>query len=106
MDEKKHLGLKIRALRKSKKITQEKLSEIVDISPRQMVKIEMGQVYPSLEVLRKIAEALDVSVKNLFENDYYDDVEFLKEKLHSKINNLNEKNIRFLYIVASNLEGI
>lgn len=103
MNDKKQLGLKIRTLRKSKKITQEKLSEIVDISPRQMVKIEMGQVYPSIEVLQKIACALDVSIVNLFDNEYYGDFEILKEKLHSKIDKLNEKNIRFLYIVASNL---
>lgn len=103
MDDKKQLGLKIRTLRKLKKITQEKLSEIVDISPRQMVKIEMGQVYPSVEVLQKIACALDVPIVNLFDNEYYDDYEILKEKLHSKIDKLNEKNIRFLYIVASNL---
>lgn len=103
MDDKKQLGLKIRTLRKLKKITQEKLSEIVDISPRQMVKIEMGQVYPSVEVLQKIACALDIPIVNLFDNEYYDDYEILKEKLHSKIDKLNEKNIRFLYIVASNL---
>ena len=103
MDDKEQLGLKIRSLRKSKKITQEKLSEIIGISPRQMVKIEMGQVYPSIEVLQKIAGALDVPIVNLFDNEYCDDYEILKEKLHSKIDKLNEKNIRFLYIVASNL---
>lgn len=103
MDDKKQLGLKIRTLRKLKKITQEKLSEIVDISPRQMVKIEMGQVYPSVEVLQKIACALDVPIVNLFDNEYYDNYEILKEKLHSKIDKLNEKNIRLLYIIALNL---
>lgn len=106
MDDKKYLGLKIRALRKAKEITQEKLSEIIDISPRQMVKIEMGQVYPSIEVLKKIAEALEVSIQNLFDNEYYDDFAIVKEKLHSKIDIMSERNARFLYIIASNLESI
>ena len=105
MDDKEQLGLKIRSLRKSKKITQEKLPEIIGISPRQMVKIEMGHTFPTIEVLKKIAAVLGVSVRNLFDNEYYDDCEVVKEKLYSKINSLNEKNIRFLYIVASNLEG-
>ena len=105
MDDKEQLGLKIRSLRKSKKITQEKLSEIIGISPRQMVKIEMGHTFPTIEELKKIAAVLGVSVRNLFDNEYYDDCEVVKEKLYSKINSLNEKNIRFLYIVASNLEG-
>lgn len=106
MDDKKYLGLKIRALRKSKNLTQEKLSEIIEISPRQMVKIEMGQIYPSIEVLKKIAEVFEISVQNLFDNEYYDDITSLKEKLHSKIDAMDERNIRFLYLISSNLETI
>ncbi len=104
MNDKELLGLKIRTIRKSKKITQETLSEKIDISPRQMVKIEMGQAYPSLDTLKKIAAALNVPIQSLFENDYYDNTENLKKKLHEKINILDEKNTRFLYIVASNLD--
>ena len=104
MDDKKRLGLKIRTIRKSKKITQEKLSEMVCISPRQMVKIEMGYAFPSVENLQKIAAALEVSIQALFENDYYDCTETLKEKLIEKINILDERNTKFLYIVASNLD--
>ncbi len=104
MSTKKLLGAKIRSLRKSKKIAQEKLSEMADISPRQMVRIEMGQSFPTVENLEKIAIALGVSIQSLFENDYYDSVELLKQKLREKIDSLDEKNTRFLYIVASNLD--
>lgn len=104
MNDKELLGLKIRTIRKSKKITQEMLSEKIDISPRQMVKIEMGQAYPSLETLKKIASALNVPIQSLFENDYYESPEILKEKIRQKLEILNEKNIRFLYLVAANLD--
>ena len=104
MSAKETLGAKIRYLRNSKKIAQEKLSEMADISPRQLVRIEMGQSFPTLENLEKIAAALNVSIQALFENDYYDSTENLKQKLHNKINLLDEKNIRFLYIVASHLD--
>lgn len=77
---------------------------MAEISPRQMVRIEMGQSFPSIETLEKIATALDVPVQALFENDYYDSTESLKKKLHEKIEQLDEKNTRFLYIVASNLD--
>lgn len=106
MDDKKYLGLKIRALRKSKNLTQEKLSEIVDISPRQMVKIEMGQTYPSIEVLKKIAQVLETSVQEFFDNEYYDDIDFIREKLHTKIDAMNERNTRLLYLISSNLDAI
>lgn len=104
MSAKETLGAKIRYLRKSKKIAQEKLSEMADISPRQLVRIEMGQSFPTLENLEKIASALGVSIQSLFENDYYDNTENLKQKLYEKINLLDEKNTRFLYIVASHLD--
>lgn len=104
MDEKECLGKKIRALRKSKKFTQEKFAEMIDVCPRHMVKIEMGQVYPTFVTLKKIAGVLDVTMQSLFENDYYDDSENLKQKLYDKIEKLNEQNIRFLYIVASHLD--
>lgn len=104
MSTKQLLGAKIRYLRKSKKIAQEKLSEMADISPRQMVRIEMGQSFPTIENLEKIAAALDVSIQSLFENDYYDSTEILKKKLHEKIDILDAKNTRFLYLIASNLD--
>ena len=104
MDEKKCLGLKIRTLRKSKHITQEKFSELINVSPRHMVKIENGQVYPTFVTLKKISETLEVSIQSLFENDYYDEPENLKQKLHELIETLDNKNIRFLYIVASKLD--
>ncbi len=104
MNDKELLGLKIRTIRKSKQITQEMLAEKIDISPRQMVKIEMGQAYPSLETLKKLASALQVPIQSLFENDYYESTEILKEKIRQKLEILDEKNTRFLYLVITNLD--
>ena len=104
MTAKKLLGAKIRYIRKSKNIAQEKLSEMAEISPRQMVRIEMGQSFPTLDNLERIASALGVSIQSLFENDYYDSTEELKSKLIDKIKSLDEKNTRFLYIVSSHLD--
>ncbi len=98
------LGKKIRHLRKSKNISQEILSEMAEISPRQMIRIELGQSLPTLENLEKIAHALNVTVQSLFDNDYYADINTLKNKLYKKIDNLSEQNTRFLYIVASQLD--
>lgn len=78
------LGNKIRHLRKSKNISQEKLSEMAGISPRQMIRIELGRSLPTIENLDKIAKALEVNIQSLFENDHYDSVQNLKEQLHKK----------------------
>ncbi len=76
---------------------------MVDISPRQMVKIEMGQAYPSLDTFKKIAGALGVSIQSLFENEYFDSIQNLKNEIHKKVDVLDEKLIRFLYLIISNL---
>lgn len=74
------------------------------ISPRQMIRIELGRSKPTLDNLEKIAIALGVSIQSLFENDYYENIDVLKKKLHEKIDTLDEKILVFLYIVASRLD--
>ncbi|MFA7658652.1 MAG: helix-turn-helix transcriptional regulator [Candidatus Gastranaerophilaceae bacterium] len=103
MDTKQRLGAKIRELRKRKKWTQEKLSEMIDINPRQMVRIEMGQNLPTIENLENIAKNLGVSISDLFNNDCFDDNNSLKKKINSKIESLDDKSLRFLYSVVINL---
>ncbi len=66
MSLKKQLGQRIQDLRKSKKLTQEKFSELVGIDPKNVSKIENGINYPSAETLTSIAKALDVDVYELF----------------------------------------
>ena len=62
----KHLlGKKIKQLRIEQGFSQEQLSELVFISPRQMCLIENGNSYPSLETFVRIAQVLRIDV-NLF----------------------------------------
>ena len=64
----KELGLKIAYYRKKKGYTQAQLAEIVGISSNYLSLIERGnkgQSY-SMETLFKIAEALEITVSELF----------------------------------------
>ncbi|UCD56525.1 MAG: helix-turn-helix domain-containing protein [Candidatus Hydrogenedentota bacterium] len=58
------VGDKIRALRQSKtpKMTSTDLAEKADISQSYVIEIESGRKNPSLEVLSRLARALDVSL--------------------------------------------
>ncbi|MBL1229566.1 helix-turn-helix domain-containing protein [Enterococcus sp. BWB1-3] len=60
---------KIKDLRKSKKITLTELGDKTGYSASFLSQIERGVNRPSLEALRKIAEALDVSVASLMANE-------------------------------------
>jgi len=62
----KRLGKRIQKFRKDLGISQEKFSEMVDISRTHLGHIEQGRKSPSLEVLERIAKKLRVKVRDLF----------------------------------------
>ena len=61
------LGARIKELRKAKKLSQEELAELVGIEPRHMSRIEVGNSYPSLDRLERIAKALDEDIRDFFD---------------------------------------
>lgn len=63
---KKQLGQRIKEIRKSKGLTQEKLAEIVGIGTSNISYIETGKFAPSIENFERIAEALDVEPHELY----------------------------------------
>lgn len=64
--DKKILGKQLKQLRISRGISQEKLSELVFLSPRQMSIIETGNSYPSLDTFIRIAEVLQIDINEFF----------------------------------------
>ncbi len=69
-DFKKKFGANLKALRKSRNITQEKLSELINIHYRQMSKIETGDNFPSSKTLEKLCLALKIPPVALFDFDF------------------------------------
>jgi transcriptional regulator with XRE-family HTH domain len=65
---KKHhrIGRQIQKLRKEKGLTQEQLAEKLHISLTSMARIETAHLVPNLRMLYRIAEILEVKVKDLF----------------------------------------
>lgn len=61
----KEAGKRIRIARVKANITQETLSEMVDISPSHMSNIETGTTHVSLKTMVNIANALSVSMDDL-----------------------------------------
>ena len=70
------LGNNIRTLRKQAGWTQEKLAEKAKISVPFMTQIELARKSASLEVIEKIAKALDVSYERLFKCDNFEKKDF------------------------------
>ena len=61
----KEIGKRIQAKRKEIQITQEKLSEIIDVSPSYISEIERGSSICSLATLTNIANTLNASLDYL-----------------------------------------
>ena len=55
----------IKKYRKIHNLTQEKLAELLDISPRQLQKIESGHTETSLKTLKKLIKILDISDEDI-----------------------------------------
>lgn len=55
----------IKKYRKIHNLTQEKLAELLDISPRQLQKIESGHTETSLKTLKKLIKILDISDEDM-----------------------------------------
>jgi transcriptional regulator with XRE-family HTH domain len=64
-NELKQFGTEIKTVRKSKKITQLQLSSLCDVDIRTIQRIEKGEFNPSLRVLMRIANALEMSLSSL-----------------------------------------
>lgn len=74
---KEGLGQRLREIRKSRKLTQEVFSEMLDLSPRQLIRIEQGVNFPSAETLSKMSLLLGVDLKSLFDFKWDEDVMYL-----------------------------
>ena len=66
MDIKLRFGIKIKELRKQKGLSQEKLANLADIDRTYLPTIEKGERNVSIEVVEKLAKALEVQIKDLF----------------------------------------
>ena len=63
---KKIFGENVRNYRRKQNLTQEKLAELIDVSPKHLGVIERGDAFVSAELLEKLSETLHIQVSTLF----------------------------------------
>ena len=81
------LGKKVKRLRKFRGYTQEKFADLIDISPRNLNRIESGENFVTSETLDKILTNLNVTADVLFSYEYLKD----EQEIVSEINHFIEK---------------
>ena len=60
------IGMRIKELRKKKKIPQEKLAEMIGITPNYLSALERGAYNIKLDTLVQIIDCLDITADDLF----------------------------------------
>ena len=63
-------GKRLRLIRKSKGLSMEKLAEITSFEYSQISRIELGQINTTIDTAFKIAKALNLHPKELFDFEY------------------------------------
>lgn len=66
MNVKTLFGNNLQQYRKQAKLSQEKLAELVDVSPKHMSMLETGRAFVSADLLERISQVLGVSYAALF----------------------------------------
>lgn len=66
-DLEKRFGAKLAYIRKSKKLSQMKLAEIVNMNFNYIGQIERGEANVTIKTIKLLANALEVDVKTLFD---------------------------------------
>lgn len=104
MKELKLFGMRIKDLRMVRKLSQERLAKKADISSKYMSRIEMGQHFPSFDILKKLANALNVDLKDFFEFTHEGkNTKELKGIVSELLNDADEERLR---LVVKILRGV
>ena len=97
-------GKRLKEIRKSKHLTQEKVAELVGIETPNLSKIECGMHFPQPDKIEKLASALGVNVRELFDFEHFIEKEEMIKYISSSVKSFELKNIELVYKFVSNLK--
>lgn len=97
------LALRLKELRKSRGLTQEKLAEMIGRDTKHISKLEIAGSYPSIETLERIAKALDVELKEIFNFDGLQEKNYIINEFEKLLKYSDEKHLQTLYKIHREL---
>jgi len=100
MEDMRAFGRNVRLYRKNLHLSQEALSEKLDINPSNITKIENGDQFVSSDVLYKLAENLHVTISDLFRTEeppFFPNTDSSGNRLREYIMTLSDVEAEFAY---------
>jgi len=101
-------GKKLKQIRKSKGLTQERLAELAGVHEKHISKLETGVYFPTYSTLNKVLKALDLSIEDTgldFEKVSLNDNPFYTKSIQI-LNNATAPELEFYYnLLAAGLKS-
>ena len=101
MDIKQMIGARIKEIRAKKGITQERLSERMEINPKYLSSIERGKENPTLNTLIKLSESLEVDIGEIFSFVEAEDPHRRKSQILSLLDEADSEQLKLIFKVLS-----
>jgi len=98
----KELGAAIKNARLENNLTQERLAEIINITPVHIKQLESGSRKPSIDVLYRLARALNFSIDAIFFPEKADDRD-LQHKVERRLSNCSTHELQVIYATITAL---
>lgn len=95
------IGARIREIRNKKGLTQEQLSERMEINPKYLSSIERGNENPTLNTLIKLSETLEVDLGDIFSFVRLEDPGERKSMISSLLDQADDKELKVAFKVLS-----
>jgi len=100
----KDLGAAIKRARLEKNLTQERLAEIINITPIHIKQLESGSRKPSVDVLYKLAKTLNMSIDEVFFPEKTDCKELI-HKIQRGMSDCSEHELQVLYATLTAMKS-
>ena len=101
VDKKQMIGARIKEIRNKKGLTQEQLSEKMEINPKYLSSIERGNENPTLNALIKLSEALKVELSEIFSFIQIEDPGERKSMVTSLLDQADTEQLKLAYKVLT-----
>jgi len=101
---KEKFGLRLQELRKGLSLTQDNVADKINMDTPNLSNIENGKRFMSPENIEKIAKALNVEVKDLFDYEHFQTKEAIITKIHAFLDTAEQQDLEFVYKFTTNLQ--
>lgn len=95
------IGTRIQKIRKSKGMTQDRLAEDVNISPKYLSSIERGRENPTLNTIIQLSDSLDVELEDFFESVKLESPEISRKMIIDLLDKADPEQLKMFYKIVA-----